>query len=296
MKIVLLFLSQFLVLLVAAQTDFHFADSTAQWNVLVLGALQGPRWVTYDAIGDTVLRGVRYQVISAHQPFLPVNCAILRRDSLGRVYEYSYRDTADYLIYDFTRQPGDTFEIHNFIPGALSATRLCTVDSIGILNLDSPRKVMYVNFLSDDSLNPWIEGIGSLRFFAQPSDNYGLGFTGNVSYNLMCFFEKNQVVYHNPYHSACPGELPGAINVLDNNNAVVVSNPVLGNLLNISCYQDDHNGLAFKLFDLSGRMILQERLINQTNSFQLNQVSKGLYLYEIVSPGQILKSGKLVVR
>jgi hypothetical protein len=52
---------------------------------------------------------------------------------------------------------------------------------------------------------------------------------------------------------------------------------------------------TFQLFDLSGRMVLQQELSAKTTRVELVDVSSGMYLYNVVEGKGKVKSGKLVI-
>jgi hypothetical protein len=58
----------------------------------------------------------------------------------------------------------------------------------------------------------------------------------------------------------------------------------------------DLNKTILQIFDLSGRLILTQKLdISTTNSIELGQVSKGMYLFNISSfKGNIIYSNKFI--
>src|SRR4051812_47225617 len=86
-----------------SQSDFRFADSTAQWNVL--GTTSA--WCLclnygtehFAVAGDTVIGNKQFQNLQT---------AFIRKDSTGKVYKHNSHDTIEYLIYDFSKQAGDT--------------------------------------------------------------------------------------------------------------------------------------------------------------------------------------------
>ena len=99
-------LSTFLFALTTnSQTNFQFADSTAQWNELE-GVWTGnpPNYVnyyttTFTVKGDTVINAVSYQIISSS-----IEEVYVRRDSLNRVYahygNFNPSDSFENLLYD----------------------------------------------------------------------------------------------------------------------------------------------------------------------------------------------------
>ncbi|MES2620547.1 MAG: T9SS type A sorting domain-containing protein [Bacteroidota bacterium] len=59
--------------------------------------------------------------------------------------------------------------------------------------------------------------------------------------------------------------------------------------------QTPSSSTTFQLFDVTGRMILQKSLTETTNRVELSGVSKGMYLYNVVSDKERLGAGKVVV-
>ncbi|MES2620544.1 MAG: T9SS type A sorting domain-containing protein [Bacteroidota bacterium] len=59
--------------------------------------------------------------------------------------------------------------------------------------------------------------------------------------------------------------------------------------------QTPSSSTTFQLFDITGRMILQKPLTETTNRVELSGVSKGMYLYNVVSDKERLGTGKLIV-
>ena len=111
---------------VNGQTNFHFADSTAQWNELE-GVWTGnpPNYVnyyttTFTANTDTVINAINYQIIISDNDEV-----YLRRDSLNRVYAHygnSISDSFENLLYDFSKQTGDTFNMYGWMTVIVTST------------------------------------------------------------------------------------------------------------------------------------------------------------------------------
>src|SRR5688572_7461658 len=136
MKKVLLLACIFLSFKGFSQTNFRFADSTAQWNVLYTstGGTTAPgtkQTIVYTVQKDTVISGKSYQRIDDR---------FTRRDSTGVVYQISNLDTNEYVLYDFSKQGGDS--IRNM--GFLCCEILCVVDSVDSVFIGHNRKRMFV--------------------------------------------------------------------------------------------------------------------------------------------------------
>lgn len=126
----------------SAQTNFRFADSTAQWNVVVQDSSDFMTNI-YIVATDTLLNGANYQVIrklgSSFTTFF-------RQDSSGRVFQknYAYYDTSEVLVYDFSKTVGDTVKHLIFADGiAMDAV----IDSVDSVYIGKWRKQMFVTYL-----------------------------------------------------------------------------------------------------------------------------------------------------
>ena len=196
MRITLLsFVFLFLTQLLPAQTDFRFADSTAQWNILISenSWSQSVNTAEVLVIKDTIIDNLQYQAINVRMPlgaFFAEEEFV--RDTANKVYRRDNTDTIEHFIYDFGRQTGDTFYIDN---GTYPI--YCHVDSVDTVILDKPRKRMYIsNCYYEPCSDVWIEGIGSIgSFFLFP--DVGFAASDGPDFSLLCYFENNQLLYHN---------------------------------------------------------------------------------------------------
>ena len=50
----------------------------------------------------------------------------------------------------------------------------------------------------------------------------------------------------------------------------------------------------FNLYDLSGRILLTKKLLGTNNTVNLNNLSKGTYIYQISKNQQILSTSKII--
>jgi hypothetical protein len=272
-----------------AQTDFRFADSTAQWNVLyVEGA-----WclcsyystTTYTVTSDTVIAGLSYQVIN--------NSSYIRKDSADRVFKRTVYDSTENLIYDFSKDSGDVFTINGGNPVT------CRVDSVDTINIKGPRKRMYITYNTDDwRPDMWVEGIGSLySSFISPGWDHTI-FDGGFS-SLLCFFEHGNNIYHDTAYQVC--KLDTIIYMGIKNNSIPNKETVSPNPTNLRAFEIRAESYFpaqtyFQLFDITGRMILQKPLSEKVVRMELDDISAGLYLYTITSQQELISSGKLVVQ
>ncbi len=194
----------------------------------------------------------------------------------------------EYLLYDFTKQIGDTIK-HDKNGGFYSI--VLNIDSVLIDG--SYRKRFEVD-------NHWfyhnpdyiIEGIGSVK-------NGLLGHISSIPtcgthyWEHICFRDNGIVKYLNPSFSDCfPSNLLAGISQIDYETDIeIYPNPFcnqiqIKNKLN---YQD----LFFKLIDINGKIMIEKRINNNKVTFDLD-ISSGLYNAFIVDKnGYVLTTKKV---
>jgi hypothetical protein len=282
------------------QTNFRFADSTAQWNVL---SISGPHQqsYTYLVAGDTVIGNYQYQLIKCSQCF-PLAIGPIRRDTTGKVFTRRSNSSSDVLIYDFGALPNDTFPLFTYSIPYLN----CAINSVDSIFLDRWRKKMLVTYFSDSfsiSQDPplvpysandvWIEGIGALNTpFYLPGFQEIANFGGPL-FSLLCFSENSSTVYRDSHYNTC---IITDISSPEEEEVVnVFPNPCDLKTVTVNATSFESKAY-FKLFDISGRVILEQILMDKTTQIDLTEISKGLYLYTISTGEQKLASGKLAVQ
>jgi len=78
-----------------------------------------------------------------------------------------------------------------------------------------------------------------------------------------------------------------------NIESFIYPNPARSNVFVFS--SDISNNVQISLFDVNGKEILRERLVDYTTSIRLPSLSQGTYFYKIENDNLIIKSGKLCV-
>ena len=287
---------------VFAQTNFRFADSTAQWNVLKTQYYFAPiiDWSTeIFAVGaDTTIGSHSYQIIQYNSAITPLETNgryYIRKDTTNKVFGRINRDSLEYLVYDFGKQPGDTFSI-GFQNNWSQAINI-KVDSVSSVFWGHSRKVMYVTVSSIGIVNDiFVEGIGSLHsFFLYPGIDYS--FFDGPGYNLLCYSENSITVYHDSLFNTCVFDSTWAgISELNTYHFSVLPNPVAENFITIQSGTNFPTSTTFQLFDITGRMVLQKPLSDKVSRIELSEISKGMYLYNITSLQKKIGSGKLAVQ
>jgi hypothetical protein len=301
MKKLHLLLFSFAFLFTYAQTDFRFADSTAQWNVITA---DNGMWcncisyftTTYTVIKDTIVAGNWYQKLRDDNG----QTYFIRQDSLQQVFYRNTYDSTEFKIYDFGKQAGDTFRMASQYSGGFGGVLMyvCSTDSV---NFDKPRKRVFLSPFDSTGCNSphniAIEGIGMLNAHLLYPELENYIFDGQM-HSLLCFSENSAVIYHQPGFASCQED-----------TFYYVSSPKLKEEADVRVYssQSERDGsiivqlyeqtsvMSISLYDLTGRLLLQKELTEQTTRIDCSALAKGVYFYQVVSNKQRIKSDKLLL-
>ncbi|MFN8287749.1 MAG: T9SS type A sorting domain-containing protein [Chitinophagales bacterium] len=261
-----------------AQTDFRFADSSAQWNIVVTNNYGVPAHTNHTtALADTFINGKWYQ-------YFPGYISFLRRDSLKI---YSWQDS---LIYDFGAKTGDTIRTytHNGYYGEVIVSVVQAVDTV---NWGRLRRRLTLNS------GVWVDGIGNLNSF--PFDNcYGtqaqLEYT---RYNVLCFFENGQLLFHSPDYPGCDyNELNGINNFDTDKRCKVYPNPA-DKFISIEFSEiSNYANCAIELRDISGRLIYNTSVTGNSLQLPVQNLGGGIYFCSLLQQGRRISTLKLLVQ
>lgn len=157
----------------------------------------------YYTLGDTLAFGKRYTYLngyhynkkfllredtSARQVFLLVNIS-------GSVEEY--------LLYDFSLEPGDSIYLENPVSPAISSKGFYAVDSIALNTyLGISRRFFYLSAMDSSNFHQraeWIEGIGSTAMINTP----GVAGDSVKLAELTCVIENGHQIYQRKPQDSC---------------------------------------------------------------------------------------------
>jgi len=247
---------------------------------------------------------VRFQHIKAVRDTLINNqeCVILEKsnsgdidicDIMGTALEYLYADEQkvywynehldDFtILYDFSAETGGSWEIQ-----VLDCTLLVTVDSTSTFIINSQeRKILYISDENNFFTGSVIEGIGHTRNMFPSGFFYycqGVACDSDFIDGLRCYLE-NQVILYKPAIADCE-----EVYTLSVGEPYILSkikyypNPARDEL-NISLPDNFHDCHTISIFDLSGRLLLQE--VHCGNAFRVNvrKLQPGFYLLRVMHP------------
>jgi hypothetical protein len=187
----------------------------------------------------------------------------------GRLWYKRPSHDSEILIMDMTLALGDTFEI--------DAGHWVMVDSVFYLD---NRKVIRFDMDSGwDEKIMFIEGVG-------PNISIIYHYDGYSTFYASCKYQDNELIYvneNNTYFEGCQPSTVGINNLVLEPDIKISPNPARDEL-NISLPDNFQDCQTISIFDLSGRLHLQE--VHCGNEFRLDvkALQPGFYLLRIMNP------------
>lgn len=301
MKTLLLFLLTGVGLTSKAQSYQYVpfpSDSGEYWQYEVVQVnfpyppLVYTNWLTI--AGDTVIDGTSYRHAFNDQSFgggLQAGHYYMREDSLKRIfirgnfyyywnngansgYRYFTIDSGDILLYQFGMNKGDT------IPVTWDA-KTFVIDSIDTVNIGGRLRLRYLMKTSGTFLyHPeyWIEGLGSMR---GPFAYTVFEFEGEQC--LRSVYDDSLIIVNDCFDWLDVTE--------HNQNKLIVSPNPFSNQLTFAL--SDNEQTTVSIYNLFGQQVLQQAFTNST-TLNTEQLTSGIYFYELRNHTGVIKSGKVL--
>jgi len=263
-------------------------DTTNEWHVTncYFGCLTD----VYFTDGDTIVEGNNYKILDG---FHYISRSFLLREEVSnqRVYLRKLSGNGsgqEYLLYDFSLQEGDTFEMFNPISPFPENAGNFVVDSIRLRPLEDGMDYRHYYFSPaptnnvSDNTCIWVEGVGSLSIINAPSGFPDINGAGHLS----CFFKEGDLFYTNL------DSIAGCSPILSNRPPLLALKP---QLVVDSKQQLIHlkSRLAFdaiKVYSLTGQ-IIAEQWIAQSTAYPLPlNLAKGMYFISVANTATGQKS------
>ncbi len=286
---------------ISGQTYHPFPDSNAIWNEKYTQSLLEYD-TKYGLIGDTVIN------LTLYHKLYTLNDSVLStinsiyfgaiREQAKKIYFVSKYCTYEVLMYDFTKNVGDTIKsLYTEISLASCDTLMkfsavvTSVDSI-LIN-GNYRRVLHFD---QTYKNPfWIEGIGSNLGLTYPTSQQNS--TCICEWDLICFKQNDEVLYLNPAENSC---FPSFSGIQDNssteNSIIIFPNPINS----ISTISWDNlkksHFTSLSIIDILGKNIVSFN-INNTYSIKINKTDfrAGLYFAKFSEASGNYKICKLII-
>ncbi|MEO1438306.1 MAG: T9SS type A sorting domain-containing protein, partial [Bacteroidota bacterium] len=158
--------------------------------------------------------------------------------------------------------------------------------------------VTYNNIMLPDSNVNEPASNGFFKFRIQQKPDLPIG--TRIENSAAIFFDFNDpIITNTEFHEIWDGMLPNSIEstapAIDELEVRIMPNP-FSTQTRIEVVSDQYTNLEFWVYDALGQRVDFKRFTGNQLDYQHNHLPKGLYLYEIRSNGQRLRSGKLVVQ
>jgi len=288
----------FLVFIVGGQNYKQLVDTNKIWStindynyLLSGGSIQPVSYFTKFST-DTIINGLNYKKILNSNDFSMESWSLIgfiREDTIAKKVFFMNLDNDEGLMHDFNVIVGDTIYLHNPLRSFLDLTSPCIVHSVYQMNINGINynaiDVMSINDIDGSSKETWIEGIGSLIGLLE----IGHKLSGAVgwSYKLLCYFEKDSLLYHCSEYNLCFYSNLNSIisNHVNNNSINIAPNPFITKALITS----NKNRITYvEIVDITGNIIKKYK-VKASQSFELlrDDLQVGFYLAKVYTDSSL---------
>ncbi len=278
-----------------------FPTEKVNWNVYYRGTCNetpsDTMLIRYAIHGDTTINGIQYSKLCIESGDLdsPRIGVIGGLREIGKkIYYKGYTivgagNDEEFLLYDFTRQVGDTIW-HDSHGGFHSV--VLEIDSV-LIGENFRKRYKVDNNWFYQNPDYIIEGIGSVKngLLGHVSD---LPTCGTHYWEHICFSENGAVKYLNPSYNECfPVELLSVIKQIDQaNDFDIYPNPFTDQVIIKVTASNDY--FIFKMFDINGRTVFEKSISSERVNFDV-ELLRGIYNAVIIDKdGEILYAKKMV--
>ena len=246
---------------------------------------------TFQIIGDSTINDTTYKKIGSYPTGINptfYNIHLVREDTITRKI-YRRANRMEYLLYDFTLQPGDTFTIkrtdgwfvHDLVLDSISNTLHNITDNFLQTDIENMRVYYFHDpfFAFIDNV-VWIEGIGSLAGLLHSDQSWNGGVTGET---LLCHYNENSVRdFHYVYYeepNPCESVVSSIGNIETQNPVKISPNPSTDGLYRI----EGQDMKSIEVFNSSGNKVLfLNSAIKDNTAINLSKYPAGMYFMRIV--------------
>ncbi len=283
------------------QNYIPFPIENVNWNVYYRGTCQemppDTILLRYTIRGDTTINDVLYKKLWLERgdtinPIIEAIGGIRENDKKiyynGRTI-YTSTEGEEYLLYDFTKQIGDTIK-HN---SQEFYSVILNIDSI-IIDGTYRKRYEVDNHWFYHNPDYIVEGIGSVKngLLGHISD---IPTCGTHYWEHICFKENEVVKYLNPNFDNCfPGNLAMGPNHTKLDAQIRIYPNPFEQVLQIE--NNSNEKVSIKIIDIKGRSI-KERQLNEIKTIIKLDIKPGLYYVMITNKvGQIILTQKIIKR
>ncbi|MGO3181880.1 MAG: T9SS type A sorting domain-containing protein [Aequorivita sp.] len=267
-------------------------DNLNEWHVTV--CYSGCHTDVYFTDGDTIVDGKSYKILDGYHY---ISRTFLLREEVENRKVYlnivSPDHNEEFLLYDFSLNEGDTFNMKNPISPFPQDGGPFLLDSIVAKPLADGNDYDHFYF-SPTSGNTtsidnavWVEGTGSLSIINAPGGKPDINGAGHLS----CFFKDTEIFYANL--DSIEDCIPVHLDIKKNHlQSVVASKQNNSDKCVLSNTKDVKN---VTVFDLTGKTL--EKINNKGNKsliVDLSGYQKGMYIIVATGPADSKKVFKII--
>lgn len=238
-------------------------------------------------IGDTVFNDVKYSKYYQKeiQPFSDHEALkyFIREDTINKkVYVYDFHFNRTALLYDFTLQEGDSFNVY-VLDDIFMKSKVLNVDTI----YSEGKKLKRISFENDMNL---IEGIGFVTSMIIPAEG-----------ELICVKDGNSLLYINSKYNNCDTVFlqnphNGTREMKTKSKASEISIfpvPVINSSILMASGEHQEN-LKIEIYNSIG-ICVRKDFFNGNYRIGLANLKTGLYIYKISKAENIVGTGKFII-
>ena len=235
-----------------------------------------------------------YRVWSGEEP------TCLLREENGIVYKYDEYEEVDKILFDFTLEEGDTFNLYD---SAYNSYGFCSTIGTGIwepeLHVDTVEEIeiagelrKVITFLENGGGDfiqfQWIEGIGNITGFDLLWGWLDIGGDGK----LVCFTTYDTTYFFNDANSCDNTTL--SLGETDKDKIVIYPNPISER--SILHLPNEAEIDQLKIYNLSGVLVKEVSITSDNYILNNMDFASGLYFYQVSSNGKHIKTEKFIVK
>jgi len=279
---------------VSAQAYVPLLDDLNEWKFTT--CFNGCLTDTYYTAGDTLVNGTSYKILDGYHYIS--RTFLLREDvTEKKVYLKIFLPSGEvnYLLYDFSLEVGDSFEMFNPItpfPEEGGLFDLVAIESLPLADGNEYRHFYFSPSAGNTTSTQdavWVEGVGSLSIVTAPGGHPDFDGVGQLS----CSFRNTERIYENLEQvTECT---PSILSVYNTQNP----------LWNVQFYASEsviriENANAVQkvmVYAITGNILAEVANITNENQFSMNtsSLSAGLYILKVNDAEGYSKTFKFVV-
>jgi len=286
MRMKLMFLLLCIIGTVQAQEYVPMLSEDHRWNIEYVDPLSQNEWYTLRVVDEVTIFGHVYKKFIINNN----STGCFMREENGIVYLYDSVWNEEFIYFDFTLELGDFFDYPNtcVFGGSDFIDEIEVVEVSTMIIEGTPRKTLgfATEFSGGAVIETWIEGVGSSMSGLEPGGNYI-----DTWLKLNCFVVNGNTYFFN---DATECNFLEVEDLVDLNKIVLYPNPVVNT--SILQFPSEGNVDLLKIYDVTGKLVKEEKVNKDYVLIDAMQYPSGLYFYQVFSENKLLKTEKFIIK